>query len=184
MCLEWFRARQISLIAAAIIVCLAAVPALRAQGGEPSYFAIRGAKVVPVSGPAIDNATILVSHGVITSVSRDAKIPDEAWIIDGKGLTVYPGLIDAFTDVALAGPASSGTDNAPPPKPEASRGPDDRPATTPWRNAADEVNLGDKRIETWRNGGFTSVVAAPKGGFFPARPRCWISRANVPATSW
>ncbi len=168
MCTEWFRARHVSLIAAAMTVCLAAVPALRAQGGEPSYFAIRGAKVVPVSGPAIDNATIVISHGVITSVSRDAKIPDEAWIIDGKGLFVYPGLIDSFTDVAMAA-APSGPDNAQPAKPEASRGPDDRPATTPWRNAADEVNLSDKRIETWRNGGFTTVVAAPKGGFFPGQ---------------
>jgi imidazolonepropionase-like amidohydrolase len=168
MCIDWFRARHISLIAAAMIVCLVAVPALRAQGGEPAYFAIRGAKVVPVSGHAIDNVTILISHGVITSVSRDAKIPDEAWIIDGKGLIVYPGLIDAFTDVSVAA-TSSGTDNAQPAKPEASRGPDDRPATTPWRNAADEVNLSDKRIETWRNGGFTTVVAAPKGGFFPGQ---------------
>jgi imidazolonepropionase-like amidohydrolase len=168
MCIEWFRVRDVSLIAAAIVVCLVAVPALRAQGGEPSYFAIRGAKVVPVSGPAIDNATIVISHGIITSVSRDAKIPDEAWIIDGKGLIVYPGLIDSFTDVAMAA-ASSGTDNAQQPKPEASRGPDDRPATTPWRSAADEVNLSDKRIETWRNGGFTTVVAAPKGGFFPGQ---------------
>ena len=49
------------------------------------------------------------------------------------------------------------------------RSPEDRPGTTPWRNAADEVNLGDKRIETWRNGGFTTVVAAPRGGFFPGQ---------------
>ena len=31
------------------------------------------------------------------------------------------------------------------------------------------MNLADKRIETWRNGGFTTVVAAPKGGFFPGQ---------------
>ncbi len=34
-------------------------PALQAQGGEPLYFAIRGAKVVPVSGPPLENATVV-----------------------------------------------------------------------------------------------------------------------------
>src|SRR5258708_21821035 len=41
--------------------------------------------------------------------------------------------------------------------------------TSPWRSAADEVSLSDKRIETWRNGGFTTVVSAPKGGIFPGQ---------------
>src|SRR5271156_2812002 len=79
---------------------------LRAQGGEPRYFAIRGAKVVPVSGPPIENATVLIARGVITAVGKDLAIPDEAWIIDGKGLTVYPGLFDAFTDVGLSSSAA------------------------------------------------------------------------------
>jgi imidazolonepropionase-like amidohydrolase len=148
-------------------------PGALAQGGEPPYFAIRGAKVVPVSGPVLENATIIVSRGVISAVGRDAKVPDEAWIIDGKGLTVYPGLIDAFTDIGLqaAGPATSGAagSQTPPAKRGFARGPEDRPETTPWRSAADEVSLGDKRIETWRNGGFTTVVSAPKGGFFPGQ---------------
>lgn len=152
---------------ASVSACLAATPAARAQGGEPPYFAIRGAKVVPVSGPVADNATILISRGVISAVGRDLKIPDEAWIIDGKGLTVYPGFIDSFTDIGIAAPASGPTDNAH--KPPPARGPDDRPGASPWRNAADEVTLSDKRVETWRNGGFTTVVSAPRGGFFPGQ---------------
>jgi imidazolonepropionase-like amidohydrolase len=151
-----------------VVTVLAATPAAHAQGGEPPYFAIRGARVVPVSGAVAENTTILISRGVINAMGRDLKIPDEAWIVDGKGLTVYPGLIDSFTDIGLtppaASPAESGTR-----KPSPARGPEDRPGTTPWRNAADEVNLSDKRIETWRNGGFTTVVSAPKGGFFPGQ---------------
>src|SRR5246127_3662481 len=76
------------------------------QGGEPQYFAIRGATVVPVSGPRLENATIIISRGVIKAVSKDATIPDEAWVIEGKGLVVYPGFIDSFTDVGIpAAPA-------------------------------------------------------------------------------
>ena len=153
----------------------ALAPEARGQGGEPPYFAIRGAKVVTVSGRTAENSTIIISRGIIAAIGADAKIPDEAWIIDGKGLTVYPGLIDSFTDVGLvatpatATPGSTDTAPRPPQTQTVARSPEDRPGTTPWRNAADEVNLGDKRIETWRNGGFTTVVAAPHGGFFPGQ---------------
>src|SRR5260370_35019329 len=77
-----------------------------AQGGEPEYFAIRGVTVVPVSGPRVENATVIMSHGVIKAVAKDAAIPDEAWVIEGKGLIAYPGFIDPFSDVGLpVGPA-------------------------------------------------------------------------------
>ena len=141
-----------------------------AQGGEPQYFAIRGAKVVPVSGPPIEDATVVVARGVILTVAKDATIPADAWVIEGKGLTVYPGLLDAFTDVGLPPPAPApGTEGAPRRMGEAARGPEDRPNSTPWRSAADEVSLSDKRIETWRSAGFTTVVSSPKAGFFPGQ---------------
>jgi imidazolonepropionase-like amidohydrolase len=142
-----------------------------AQGGEPRSFAIRGAKVVPVSGAPMENATVLVSRGVITAVGTNVTIPPDAWVIEGKGLIVYPGLVDAFTDVGLTAPVSGGGNaggegNARPP---ISKGPEDRPATTPWRNAADEINLADSRIEGWRSAGFTTTVSAPKTGMFPGQ---------------
>ena len=137
-----------------------------AQGGEPQSFAIRGATIVPVSGPRIENGTVIVSHGVITAVGKDVNFPQETWVIDGKGLTVYPGLIDSFTDVGLVSPpAPEGARSSAPP----SRGPEDRPASTPWRDAAGEATLSDKRIETWRDGGFTTVISAHKGGIFPGQ---------------
>ena len=151
------------------------LPQASAQGGEPQYFAIRGAKVVPVSGPAMEDATVVVARGVILAVGgKDVPIPADALVIDGKGLTVYPGLFDALTDVGIppATPAPSesggsrgGGGGGQPP----ARGPEDRPGATPWRTAADEASLSDKRIESWRNAGFTTVASAPKGGFFPGQ---------------
>src|SRR5580704_5256863 len=107
-------------VAVLILLVLAfAASTLDAQGGEPRYFAIRGAKVVPVSGPILENATILISRGVISAIGKDLTIPDEAWIIDGKRLTVYPGLFDAFTDVGIvatpATPTPGSTDTTPRP---------------------------------------------------------------------
>ena len=166
-------------ILCALILALAVPCTLLAQGGEPKYFAIRGAKVVPVSGPPLEDATVLMAHGVITALGKDVKIPDEAWVIDGKGLTVYPGLIDAFTDIgipAAAAPAApegggrrgGGGGGGNPAEPPA-RGPEDRPQSSPWRSGADEVSLSDNRIATWREGGFTTVISSPKGGIFPGQ---------------
>src|SRR5437773_8450466 len=147
-----------------------ATPPVQAQGGEPQYFAIRGARVVPVSGPPMEDATIVVARGVIVAAAKDATIPADAWVIEGKGLTVYPGLVDAFTDVGLPlpppAPAAEGTPRR---IGEAPRGPEDRPNSTPWRSSAEELSLSDKRIETWRSAGFTTVVSAPKPGFFPGQ---------------
>lgn len=166
--LLWPCARALWL--AVLLFFFVCSPATHAQGGEPQYFAIREAKVFPVSGPPIEGATVVVSRGIITAVGKDAAIPPEAWVIDGKGLTVYPGLIDAFTDVGIpAAPPAGGESGGPRRPPEQAHGPEDRPASTPWRSGADEVNLSDKRIEIWRNGGFTTVICAPKGGFFPGQ---------------
>jgi imidazolonepropionase-like amidohydrolase len=141
-----------------------------AQGGEPQYFAIRGARVVPVSGPPIEDATIVIARGVIVAVAKGATIPADAWVIEGKGLTVYPGLVDALTDVGLPPPPPANANEPAQRRPtEVAHGPEDRPNSFPWRNAADEVSLADKRIETWRNAGFTTVICAPKTGFFPGQ---------------
>ncbi len=153
----------------ALFAFLFAARTLYAQGGEPQDFAIRGAKVVPVSGAPLENATVVISRGIITAVGKEASIPAEAWVLDGKGLTVYPGLFDSFTDVGIPAALPAGAEGAPRRPQEAARGPEDRPGSTPWRSAADEVSLSDKRIETWRSAGFTTVVSAPKGGYFPGQ---------------
>jgi imidazolonepropionase-like amidohydrolase len=156
--------------ALAVVAALLGSARAAAQGGEPQYFAIRGVTVVPVSGPRVENTTVIISRGVIKAVSKDAAIPDEAWVIEGKGLIVYPGFIDSFTDVGIpSAPAPSGGDSGSRPQPPASRGPEDRPGSTPWRSAADEASLSDKRVETWRSAGFTTVISAAKGGMFPGQ---------------
>ena len=163
--------RCASAVCATVFLTLfCAAPNLHAQGGEPQYFAIRGAKVVPVSGAPIENATIVISRGLITAIGKDVTIPPEAWVIEGKGLTVYPGLFDSFTDVGMpTAPATGGEGGPRRGGQEGARGPEDRPGSTPWRSAADEASLSDKRIETWRGEGFTTVVSAPKGGIFPGQ---------------
>ncbi|MFZ0857569.1 MAG: amidohydrolase family protein [Candidatus Acidiferrales bacterium] len=145
------------------------------QTGEPRFFAIKGARIVPVSGPVIEKGTVVMANGIITAVGTDVAIPPEAAVIDGAGLTVYPGLIDAGTTVGLPSPESAGAPAGRGRGPRAAapakqaNGPQDRPQTTPWDIAANELNPDDPRIQTWRNAGFTTALVQPEGGIFPGQ---------------
>jgi imidazolonepropionase-like amidohydrolase len=167
-------ARSLKVRVAAVLtfsaISMLSVSRLSAQGGVPEFFAIRGATVVTVSGPRLENVTLVVAHGVISAIGKDAVIPPEAWIIEGKGLIVYPGLFDSFTDIGMVSTAAAPTSEhgGRPVQPDA-KGPEDRPGSTPWREAAGEASLTDKRIFTWRDAGFTTVMSAPKGGMFPGQ---------------
>jgi imidazolonepropionase-like amidohydrolase len=167
--------KQALLVLVAMCICsmLAFAYAARGEGGEPRYFAIINARVVPVSGPPIEGGTVVIAKGLIQAVGVNVSIPPEAWVIDGKGLMVYPGLIDAGTDLGLPKPEESAMPahsrrSAPPPL-EIASGPEDRPGATPWRVAGDEIKLDDKRIATWRNAGFTTALTTADGGIFPGQ---------------
>jgi imidazolonepropionase-like amidohydrolase len=178
----WFLRRLVPGVL--VVACAVAVVAFHnprgAQAEEPRYFAITNARIVPVSGPAIESGTVVIAKGLIAAVGKDVAIPPEAWVIDGKGLTVYPGLIDALTDLGLptAAPTTpqggGGQQNvaailAAQQGQRQARGPEDRPATTPWLVATDELKPNDRRIQTWREAGFTSALAAPSNGIFPGQ---------------
>ncbi len=69
-------------------------------------FAITNARIVTVSGAAIEKGTVVIRNGLIEAVGAGAKVPADARTIDGTGLTVYPGFIDANTSLGLAIPAA------------------------------------------------------------------------------
>jgi hypothetical protein len=170
------RLKRERIVLAVAMVCaigvLSGVRAARGEGGEPRYFAITNARIVPVSGPVVENGTVVIAKGLIQSVGTGIAIPPEAWVIDGKGLTVYPGLIDAGSDLGLPKPppgAGGRPTVATSPTGEPILGPEGRPGTSPWRVAADEIKIDDKRIQEWRNAGFTAALTTPDGGIFPGQ---------------
>ncbi|HRB12565.1 MAG TPA: hypothetical protein PKU70_06105, partial [Vicinamibacteria bacterium] len=73
----------------------------------PSY-AITKAKVVTVSGVVLDNATVVLRDGVVVEVGASVTIPKDARIIDGTGLTLTPGLIDAYSGAGMPAPRPAG----------------------------------------------------------------------------
>src|ERR1700730_5922303 len=74
---------------------------VEAQHSAVDITAITNAKIVTVSGPNIERGTIVIRHGLIAAVGENVSAPGDARIVDGSGLTVYPGLIDANTNLGL-----------------------------------------------------------------------------------
>jgi imidazolonepropionase-like amidohydrolase len=95
-------------VAIATLVCAAPI-SLAAQRHVPATYAITGARIVPVSGPVIDKGTIVIRDGIITAVGSSVATPADARVIDGTGLSIYPGLIDAYTSLAQTTAAAANT---------------------------------------------------------------------------
>jgi imidazolonepropionase-like amidohydrolase len=71
--------------------------------GPRGAYAIRNARIVPVSGPEIARGTVVIgSDGRIQAVGTDVTVPAGAQTIDATGLTVYPGMMDAGSSMGLA----------------------------------------------------------------------------------
>jgi imidazolonepropionase-like amidohydrolase len=90
-----------------LLAALALAPAA-APAQQADTHAIVGARVITVSGPVWDRATVVMRDGLITAVGPDLVPPPGARVIDGKGLVVTPGLIDALSAVGLPAPVRAG----------------------------------------------------------------------------
>jgi imidazolonepropionase-like amidohydrolase len=63
---------------------------------------IRGVDVYPVTGPVMKSVSVLVENGKIADIGAKVAAPKGARIIEGKGLRVYPGMIDSATQLGLS----------------------------------------------------------------------------------
>ena len=87
--------KQLLAVLAGLLIAAVAT----AQEGTLAFV---GARVLPVSGPAIDDGVVIVSGGRITAVGgSDLSIPDGATRVDCTGAVITPGLIDAGTHLGL-----------------------------------------------------------------------------------
>ena len=86
------RIRRPFIVTALILAAAlyAATGGTSAQNTSETY-AIRNARIVTVTGPVIENGTVVISGGKITAVGANVSVPSGAKTIDGTNLSVYPG---------------------------------------------------------------------------------------------
>ena len=77
--------------------------AVAAQAQSPQTIALTGAKLLTVSHGTIENGVLVMTDGKISAIGEagKVKIPSGAQVVDAKGMTVYPGLIDPESNFGL-----------------------------------------------------------------------------------
>jgi imidazolonepropionase-like amidohydrolase len=167
-------------VSAALAAVAISAPPLCAQRYAPSTYAITNAKLVPVSSPVIPKGTIVIRDGLIAAIGANVAIPADARVIDGTGLTVYPGLFDAYGSIGLpsaapaggaAGGGGRGGAAAAPQttgvgRPASGLTFDDPRGVNPEVSAADAVVLNEDALDGPRSGGITTALSAPNSGVF------------------
>lgn len=95
-----FRSAQPTVRAALAAAALALLVHF-AQAQQP--IALTGGKLLTVSHGTIENGVLVMADGKITAVGEAGKvnIPTGAKVIDAKGMTIYPGLIDPESNFGL-----------------------------------------------------------------------------------
>ncbi len=129
--------------------------------------AIVGARVEHASGVVDVKTTIVLRDGYIAALGPEVPVPPHARVIDGTGLTVYPGFIDAAANAPLSVPETNPdqdvvpdtTEFAPPFMREANRR-----GIRPELNAALAYAPTPASLIADRKAGFTSLHLVPTGG--------------------
>lgn len=142
-------------------------------------YAITNARIVTVSGTTIEKGTVVVRDGLIEAVGPSVAAPADAQIFDGTGLTVYPGFVDALTNLGLqtarpatptpGGGGGGGGQAAAAAAAAASANPSNSnyPAgLRPEDVTLDDVRAGDSQFEANRNAGFTTALTVGRTGIF------------------
>ncbi len=116
--------------------------------------ALVGGTVHPIAGPAIERGVVLVENGRIAAVGRRVEIPKAARRIDVSGRHVYPGLIDAYTQLGLVEIGAV----------RATRDYHETGWLNPNVRAERAVNPDSELIPVTRAGGVLVALTAPSGG--------------------
>jgi imidazolonepropionase-like amidohydrolase len=145
-------------------LCAALALPASARAEKAPVYALTGARVLTVSGPSLDSATLVLRDGLIEAVGAGLEAPVDARVIDASGLTLTPGLIDAFGGLGLPGPpaARSGAGGAAQPA-----SPPPASPLAPQAVVLDKVRVADALKA--RDAGVTTALVIPPDGVLPGR---------------
>ena len=155
--------KKIAIAAVAAFACAALLAqqpigpndtALATTAATGKTVAIVGGKLLTITHGVIENGTVILSGGKIVAVGAAAstQVPTGATVIDAKGMTVYPGLFDAETNLGLyeVGSDANARDLA-----------ETADEIEPQMHVADAFHAESARIPVERLNGVTNAVIAP-----------------------
>ncbi len=146
-------------------------PSVGLRDNTPAVFALVGGRIVVQSGEVIEDGTMVVRDGVITAVGKDVVPPPDAVTIKATGTIIYPGLIDAYSELANAQiDQKVGT-------------PYWNPHVTPQLDVARQLTTETDANKKYRSQGILARLVAPAAGVIKGRSLVVTTGANSPVTA-
>lgn len=132
-------------IFACLLLLLCAVQTAYGQNKPQAYV---GARIIPISGPVIENGVLVAHKGKIVAVgaSGSTAIPPDADRHDVTGKIIMPGLVDTHSHIG----GGSGADSTSPIQPEV--------------RVYDSINARDTGFQRAQAGGITTANVMPGSG--------------------
>jgi imidazolonepropionase-like amidohydrolase len=135
---------------------VAALATAAARGAAAQTVAITGGTVYPVSGPKIENGTVLLRDGRVVAVGANVTVPAGAQRVDATGKWVTPGFVNGATQIGVVDVSAVAETR-------------DASATGQENIAAafrvwEGYNPRSVLIAPAREEGVTTIVVAPSGG--------------------
>jgi imidazolonepropionase-like amidohydrolase len=142
------------ILSCALLVACCGMPRADAQSAAQPVVAIVGGKLLTITHGAIENGVVLLENGKITAVGPAAstKVPKGAQVYSAKGMTVYPGLFDAETQLGLV---EVGSDQ------DSSDLVEKSDEIFPQMRVVDAFHAETVRIPVQRINGVTNAIVAP-----------------------
>ncbi len=146
----------------ALFVALLVLPKLPLSYADDLHcvWAVKDTKIMTLTGPPVEKGTLVIRNGLIEACGVNISIPQDAEVIDGSKLIIYPGFTDSLGQSLLKLPEEkfsmeklySGDFD------EKDRG------VTPHLKAFDYVNLSKGTLEKYYKYGFTAAQVTPDRG--------------------
>jgi len=167
------------------VLCAQISPTEGLRDNTPSVHAFVNARIIVAPGKEVSKGTLVVRNGVIEAVGESVATPSDARIWNLEGLTLYPGLIDLYSDygVPKPQPSTGGQFGVAQQRQEQPKG------AAHWNvkakadfEVASEFHPDAIAAEKLRSQGFTLVHVIPQQGIFRGQTAI-VTLANGPASS-
>ena len=133
-------------------LCAVGSAAILASSAETEVIAIKGGTLYTVTRGIVEGGVLLIRGGRIEAAGKSIAIPKEARVIEASGAAIFPGFIDAFTNLGAN---------------EVMFGGDFDEATspiTPQLRITESINPENEFIPMARKTGTTAALVAPGTG--------------------
>ena len=144
-------------------------PVLGMHHKTPDLMAFTNATIYTSPDVKLTNATLVIENGHIKSVSKNGKLPKGASVVDAKGLTIYPGFIDVYSEYGIDFSYPSSKTRGPVYRIDRIGGNAANGAIHAQMNWSDHFTPDQKAAQKYLKNGFTAVQTAKHDGILQGR---------------